>query len=285
MYPSIAFRVVKKAISSYARNLKEECKLVIINCLKMIKFSMSNQLFVFLNKFYKYGQNNKPDERPLTIGGYESAWLADLVVSFIIDNLQEFFIATRYHGIYRDDGIVFFDGKWNNEELTKWLEDFQTKVNEICETDKIVFTLHIWNPNNKIELTSELVTRVVSISRSKYLPYLDTVIFWNKDNNLQFVVHKKKDQKLKYLNEGSSHPNSCFCAIPYRVFLRLCKLTLQTKMNLRKTIDDLYLDHASALCKANLVQGNFPTMEELWNEVEKRRKRTNKEVELNEDIN
>ena len=148
-----------------------------------------------------------------------------------------------------------------------------------------MFTLDIWNPNNKIELTSESVTRVVSISRSKYLPYLDTAMFWIKDNNLQFMVHKKKDQKLKYLNKGSSHPNSCFCAIPYRVFLRLCKLTLQTKMNLRKSIDDLYLDHASALCKTNLVQGNFPTMEELWNEVEKRRKRTNKEVELNKDIN
>ena len=52
MYPSITFGVVKKAVSFYARNLKEERKLVIANCLKMIKFSMSNQLFGFLNKFY-----------------------------------------------------------------------------------------------------------------------------------------------------------------------------------------------------------------------------------------
>ena len=68
---------------------------------------MSNQLFGFLNKLYKYRQNNEPDEQPLTVRGYESAWLADLVASFILDNLQEFFIATRYHGIYRDDGLVF----------------------------------------------------------------------------------------------------------------------------------------------------------------------------------
>ena len=135
-----------------------------------------------------------------------------------------------------------------------------------------MFTLDIWNPNNKIELTSESVTRVVSISRSKYLPYLDTAIFWNKDNNLQFMVHKKKDQKLKYLNKGSLHPNSCFCAIPYKVFLRLCKLSLQTKTNLEKRINDLYPNHASALRKANLVQGNFPTMKEFWSEVEKKRK-------------
>ena len=37
----------------------------------MIKFSMSYQLLGFLNKFNKYEQNDKPNEQPLTIGGYE----------------------------------------------------------------------------------------------------------------------------------------------------------------------------------------------------------------------
>ena len=58
-----------------------------------------------------------------------------------------------------------------------------------------MFTLDIWNPNNEIELTLEWVTRVVSLSKSKYLPYLDTAVFWNEDNNLQFMVHRKKGSK------------------------------------------------------------------------------------------
>ena len=107
-------------------------------------------------------------------------------------------------------------------------------------------------------------------------------MFWNENNNLQFMVHRKKDQKLKYLNKGSSHPNSCFCAIPYGVFLRLCKLTSQTKANLGRRIDELYPDHALALCKARLIQGEFPTMRDFWDEVEKKRKNSDKEVEFNE---
>ena len=95
------------------------------------------------------------------------------------------------------------------------------------------------------------------------------------------MVHRKKDQKLKYLNKGSSHPNSCFRAIPYGVFLRLCKLTSQTKANLGRRIDELYPDHALALRKARLIQGKFPTMRDFWDEVEKKRKNSDKEVEFN----
>ena len=71
----------------------------------MIKFSIRNQLFGFLDKFYTYyGQTNNGEERTLTIGGYKSAWLADLVASFILDNCENYFNLCLYHGIYRYDG-------------------------------------------------------------------------------------------------------------------------------------------------------------------------------------
>ena len=68
----------------------------------MIKFTMGNQLFGFLEKNYKCGQTNNKEEQILTIGGYKSAWLADLVAGFILDNCENSFNLCLYHRIYRD---------------------------------------------------------------------------------------------------------------------------------------------------------------------------------------
>ena len=56
----------------------------------MIKFSMGNQIFVFQDKYYQYGQDNNHEDRPLIIGGYESACLTHLVASYILDNTKNF---------------------------------------------------------------------------------------------------------------------------------------------------------------------------------------------------
>ena len=51
-------------------------------------------------------------DRGLVIGGYESAWLTNLVVTYILDNAKDLFtITTHNYGIYRDDVIVFFKCK------------------------------------------------------------------------------------------------------------------------------------------------------------------------------
>jgi hypothetical protein len=39
---------------------------------------------------------------------HESAWLADLVAAFILENTAQFFEEAVYDGIYRDDGLVVF---------------------------------------------------------------------------------------------------------------------------------------------------------------------------------
>ena len=73
---------------------------------------MSNTLLTFKDKYYEYGGSIKPERKGLTIGGYESAWLADLVASFILDKVEEILKdTTNYAGIYRDDGFIAFKGK------------------------------------------------------------------------------------------------------------------------------------------------------------------------------
>jgi hypothetical protein len=45
--------------------------------------------------------------RGLAIGGFESAWLADVVASYLLENTCSHFNGnTVYRGIYRDDGLV-----------------------------------------------------------------------------------------------------------------------------------------------------------------------------------
>jgi hypothetical protein len=64
----------------------------------------------------------------LTIGGYESAWLADLVAAFVLENTAKLFDETIYDGIYIDDGLVILDGVKSNTEVSKWLNSFQKEV-------------------------------------------------------------------------------------------------------------------------------------------------------------
>ena len=91
----------------------------------MIKFGMGNTLITFIDKYYEYGGSKYINNRGLTIGGYELAWLADLVASFILDNTKDLFDNTALHyGIYRDDGIIFFKGKWTNKDIIIFIKTF-----------------------------------------------------------------------------------------------------------------------------------------------------------------
>jgi hypothetical protein len=42
---------------------------------------------------------------------YESAWLADLVAAYILEQVDEKFSDTHFFGMYRDDGLVVFNSK------------------------------------------------------------------------------------------------------------------------------------------------------------------------------
>ena len=64
------------------------------------------------------------------IGGYESAFLSDLVASYLFEKAKSNFHSKTYHGIYRDDGLVVFTGKKSAREIKDWLEEFDQTVNE-----------------------------------------------------------------------------------------------------------------------------------------------------------
>ena len=140
--------MVRKAIEFFAKKLNDEQKVIITDCLKMIEFGMGNTLITFKDKYYEYGGSTNIEERGLTIGGYESAWLADLVASFLLENSQDLFEQTsKYHGIYRDDGIIFFKGKWINEDIMRWIQTFQLRVDDLCDSNGLQFTAEICQPD------------------------------------------------------------------------------------------------------------------------------------------
>jgi hypothetical protein len=110
MYPSIKYKFVRRAIKYFVGNLNAETQRRIETCLKMIKFGMGNTLLTFVDKYYEFGGDLDIEDRGLTIGRYESAWLADLCMAYVMDNSRDILDDLTYDGIYRDDGIAVFKG-------------------------------------------------------------------------------------------------------------------------------------------------------------------------------
>ncbi len=90
MYPSIQFIHVQKAVEYFLRDAPQEDKIKADRCLEMIKFGMANTIVTFAGKYYEYGGMDV-ETKGLTIGGYESAFLADLVAAYILENLEDMF--------------------------------------------------------------------------------------------------------------------------------------------------------------------------------------------------
>jgi len=205
-------------------------------------------------------------EKGLTIGGYESAGLADLVAAWILEMTEELFDSSIYNGIYRDDGINITEGEMTLEEIEKWLDKFQGEVNKLTESTHLQFTLEVWNPDAPEGLRSS--NDDITIHRKDFLPYLDTELFWHR-SELKFRVHVKPNQQLKYLNRSSTHPSHVFKAVPTAIIKRLAQLTSLTTTNKNQTIDKLYPDHADALKIAGLNPKKYPTLIEAQEEIRK----------------
>ena len=94
---------------------------------------MASCLITFNGKYYKYKGEGDNNDRGLAICGYESAFLADLVASYLLIKFKTFFSNTKFHGIYQDDGFVVFSGLKNFNKLNSWLKNFQQLINKIVE--------------------------------------------------------------------------------------------------------------------------------------------------------
>ena len=143
VYPSIILATIKKAVRFFARKLTSEVKKTINLCLDLIQFGMSSTLISFDGEYYKY-HRVEGEEQGLAIGGYESAFLADLVASYLFEKAKPIFCPKIYHGIYRDDRLVVFKGKKKANEIKDWLEKFQQTVNMAAGNQHLKFTAEIW---------------------------------------------------------------------------------------------------------------------------------------------
>jgi hypothetical protein len=70
-YPSVHFKLVRKAAEFYSSSLSIDNPHVIRRCLDMIAFGMSLTLFTFQDVYYEYDGAEDPDDRGLSIGAFE----------------------------------------------------------------------------------------------------------------------------------------------------------------------------------------------------------------------
>mgnify|MGYP001787478984 FL=1 len=259
-YPSVRLKLVRKAVYYFSRNLPEEDQINIEHCLDLIKFGMQHTLITFIDKYYEYDGDKNPEEKGLTIGGYESAWLADLVGSYILAHTKSHFRNSKYYGLYRDDGIAVFNNKLSYDDISKWRSKFQKSVNRLAGGTYLQFTCSVWLDQSRRELPPIQDDQMISIESDNYFPYLDTELIWSDEGDLQFQVHLKPNQQLKYLNSDSIHTKSCFKAIPAGVYKRLSKLTTITETNKDLQLDEIYPQHFQALKHAGLITKKIPTL-------------------------
>ncbi len=89
MYQHCRFKAAKAMVQYYASQLDPLQQEKIWQCLNILKFSMGNTIVSFLDKYYEYGVNPDPKRQGLMIGGFKSAFLADLEASNIFDKLKQ----------------------------------------------------------------------------------------------------------------------------------------------------------------------------------------------------
>jgi hypothetical protein len=222
--------LVERAIEFFSRSLGEKDKATINECLKMIAFGMGNMfgmcntLLTFVDKYYEYDGERDIQDKGLTIGGHKSAWLANLVAAFVLENCEDLFEDAVYNRIYRDDGLVIMNGQKTNEEIGQWLEAFQERVNQVIGYEGLVFTVSIWRQDWDNKPTHPKA----EIHKSSIFPFLDMKMSWSEEGDLRFgAVYLKPGQQLTYLNNVSLHPPCCFSKQSLKVSLDVLPASLR----------------------------------------------------------
>ena len=111
------------------------------------------------------------EEQGLAIGGYESAFLADLVDSYLFEKTTPIFRPTIYHGIYQDDSLVVFKGKKKASEIKYWLEEFHQTLNTASVNQHLKFTEEI-RTDGANPLTPKKKDPVKIVTNDEF-PFLD----------------------------------------------------------------------------------------------------------------
>ena len=109
---------------------------------------MPNRSVTYEDQNWIYGGNALVEIKGLTIGGFKSVFFADPVAAYILENPTELFVDSNFYGIYRDDGLFVRDRKKSVEAMVDWLKSFQTRVDELTETNFLQFTMDMWDPGD-----------------------------------------------------------------------------------------------------------------------------------------
>ena len=261
MYPSIKLATIRKAVRYFARKLTKDTKKTINLCLELIHLGMISILISFGCEYYEY-HGGEREEQGLAIGGYESAFLADLVASYLFEKSKLNFRPKIYHVIYQDDGLVVFKGKKKASDIKDCMEEFHQMVNKAEVNQHLQFTAEIWT-NEANSPTPEKEDRVQTVTNDE-LPFLDMKMSWSPEGDLQFGVFREKGQQLKYIGQESTHTPGTLRAIPSGVLNHLTKLTSKNPSIHTEAVDKIYPAHVNALRKAGLAPPVFPTMGDLW---------------------
>ena len=105
------------------------------------------------------------------MGGFESAWFADLGRSHLLEKIPAVASRTKFLEFCRDDGIGIFDGKVSKECAHSWVHGLQQKVDRITGaapgTHDVEFTAVLWGGDSTFK------SDLVEIHDHCTFPFLD----------------------------------------------------------------------------------------------------------------
>jgi len=100
-------KAVKTAVKDCTSTVEEHKRASISKCPDILGFNMGNKFVPFQYKFDEYGEYTIPDNRNVTIAGFKSTILSNLLASFLLDKQSCFFTSTLFHGLFHDNRIDF----------------------------------------------------------------------------------------------------------------------------------------------------------------------------------
>ena len=118
-------------------------------------------------------------------------------------------------------------------DIRIWRDKFLEKVEEIPENYYLQFMCATWNLGIRL---SRNKTETILMVTDKIFPFLDLELLWDDSGKLEFQVHRKNNQLLKYLNKASTHTKATFKTIPNGVLNRFSKLTSRIEDNSNMSI-------------------------------------------------
>merc|ERR1719445_2099399 len=86
-YPLVKVSIIKKAVAFYSKGINDEDDIRRIEAaFELVFFSMRSCIVTFNSKYFEFGRVEDYDNKGLPIGGYASAFFADLIATYIFTN-------------------------------------------------------------------------------------------------------------------------------------------------------------------------------------------------------